>query len=72
MKCWLGARCCVGPLMAQFPDIGDGRGTAGVLDDPVGQPVDVEHLDTAADTSVLDEQGELGVESLGQVAGEGG
>ena len=53
----------------QRPLVGDGRGAPGLLDDAVGEPVHVEDLNTAADGGVLDEQGELRVEGLGQVPG---
>ena len=67
-----GVGCCLRPPRAQLPVIGDAGAAAGLLDDAVGQPVHVEDLDAAADGGILDEQGELGVESLGQVAGERG
>ena len=42
------------------------------LDDAVGQPVHVEHLDPAAHVVVPDQQVKLGGQGVGQVAVEGG
>ena len=64
-----GVGCCLRPPLVQRPLVGDGRGAPGLLDDAVGEPVHVEDLDTAADSGVLDEQGELRVQGLGQVPG---
>ena len=60
------------PAGAEGPLVGDDGGAAGLLDDAVGEPVDVEDLDVLADPGVTDQQVELGLEGFGQVAGEGG
>ena len=60
------------PAGAQHPLVRDDRRAAGLLEDAVGQPVDVEDLDLPAHLEVTDQQVELGVQDVGQVAGEGG
>ena len=60
------------PEAAQYPLVRDDGSAAGLLDDAVGQPVNVEHLDPAAHVGVPDQQVKLGVEGFGQVAVEGG
>ena len=61
-----------GPAVEQHPLVRDDRSAAGLLDDAVGQPVDVEHLDLLAHLGVPDQQVELGGQGVGQVAVEGG
>ena len=52
------------PAGAQHPFVGDDGSAAGLLDDAVGQPVDVEHLDLAAHVGVADQQVKLGAAGL--------
>ena len=54
-----------GPAGAQGALVGDHGGAAGLLDDAVGQAVDVQDLDVLADTGVMDEEVELGLEGFG-------
>ena len=60
------------PAGAQHPLVRDDGSAAGLLDDAVGQPVHVQHLDPAAHADVADQQVELGRQGVGQVSGEGG
>ena len=67
-----GVRGGFGPPVQQHPLVRDDRSPAGLLDDAVGQPVDVEYLDLLAHLGVPDQQVELGAQRAGQVAVEGG
>ena len=67
------ARLCCGvcPQVGQLLALDDGGASAaGLLDDAVGEPVDVEELDLAAYVAGVHEKSELRVERLREIAGE--